>query len=452
MLRRRTRPLRRAPLGGAALVLAVALASCTWGGEEPGLFTTPRPSAPSVDADQPLPSEPPDGPAAASRLPVLAEALWTTADGNGVTVRFAVHALRRAAGTTVLDWSVTPLTGPGRRSGDLVPSGTDLGLSRSLAAEQGISLLDARTGQVSRPLADVSRQRFSRCLCTPLFVVTPQLRFGRTTVLQLAYPPLPEGTARVDVVLPNVAVVPGVPVSPLGLAPVGEGAAELSRPAAVGNPATGAKTFTAPGGDGRQQTVVVNRVVASRGLTSVVWTLHSVDDQPGLGASAGPPLSGALPEGVRVLTENPADGPSLRVAGRRDPVTVRWTTATFAGRPAYECLCSGLGLWSRSLRYGGGSAQVATHAGPLPAGTRRVDVDFPGLSAFTDVPVTWRTDVEDRAQSQVPEGDARWTYEESAPPAGWRPDQWPTPLPAQSQLDRYASPPERLLARLPGGA
>jgi hypothetical protein len=443
-------PLRRAPLGGAALVLALVLSACSWGGDEPGLFTTPPPTA-SSDPDQPLPSDPPGAPAAPSRLPVLAEALWTTADGNGVSVRFAVHALRQAEGVTVLDWSVTPLAGPGRREGDLVPSGTDLGLSRGTTAEQGISLVDVRTGLVVRPLADAGRPRYNRCLCTPLFVVTPQLRFGRTTVLQLAYPALPAGTARVDVVLPNVAVMPGVPLSPRGVAPVGEGATELTRPAAAGNPATGAKTFTAPGGSGRQQTVVVNRVVAGRGLTSVVWTLHSVDDQPGLGAPAGPPLSTTTPEGVRVLTDDPADGPSLRVAGRRDAIGVRWTTATVAGRPAYECLCSGLGLWSRSLRYGGGSAQVATHVGPLPAGTRRVDVDLPGLSPFTDVPVTWRPDVGGRAQTEVRNPDATWTYTESDPPSGWTPDQWPTPLPAPAQLGGYTSPPQRLLDRLPGG-
>lgn len=453
-LRDRSESLRRACAAGVAGVLAVSLGACTWGGQEPGLFTTPEPSVTPADPDQPSPSDPavPDA-GARSRLPVLAQALWTTADGNGVTVRFAVHALRRAAGVTVLDWSVTPLAGPGRRAGDLVPSGTDLGLSRSIAAEQGISLLDVATGEVSRPLADVRRQRFSRCLCTPLFVVTPQLRFGRTTVLQLAFPALAPDVARVDVVLPNVAVVPGVPVSPLGVSPVARETVDLTRPAAAGNPATGAKTYTAAG-NGRQQTVVVNQVVAGRGLTSVVWTLHSVDDQPGLGAPAGPPLSGPAPDGVRLLTESPADGPSLRVPGRGSArgaqVGARWTTATFAGRPAYECLCSGLGLWSRSLRYGGGSAHVTTHVGPLPGGTQRVDVDFPGLSAFTDVPVTWRTDVTGRAQTTVPSPDATWTYEESAPPVGWSPEEWPTPLPAEAQLTEYASPPGRLLARLPG--
>lgn len=430
--------------------LVVGLAACSWGGQEPGLFTTPTPSpTPVASATAPVASSAPG--AARPRLPVLADALWSTADGNGVVVRFAVHALRRGSGVTVLDWSVTPLSGPGRRAGELVPSGTDLGLTRALGAEQAIALLDVADDRVYRPLADVARQRFSRCLCTPLFVVTPQLRFGQTTVLQLAFPPLADGTTRVDVVLPNVAVVPGVPVSPPGVSPVSEEPPDLTRPPAAGNPATGAKTYVSPGPVRREQTLVVNAVVAGRGVTSVVWTLHSVDDQPGLGGGPGPPLSTPPPAGVRVLTDNAASGPQLLVPGRRAPVRVRWTTATFAGRPAYECLCSGLGLWSRGLRYAGGSAHLATHVGPLPPGTRRVDVQLPGLPAFTDVPVTWRSDVTTRGQTTEPSPEARWTYDESNPPSGWSPDQWPTPLPDEAQLGTYASPPQRLLAALPGG-
>ncbi len=436
--------------GAASLAAALTLlAACSWGGQEPGLFTTPAPSV--------TPVEPPSGPtpsasapaAVLPRLPVLADTLWITADGHGVVVRFAVHAVRRTSGATVLDWSVTPLAGPGRRAGDLVPSGTDLGLTRSLAGEQSLALLDATAGRVYRPLADGARQRFGRCLCTPLFVVTPQLRFGRTTVLQLAFPPLAPGTSRVDVVLPNVAVVPGIPVSPLGVTPVSEAAPDLARPPAAGNPATGAKTYDEPGSGGRRQTVVVNQVVAGRGITSVVWTLHSVTDQPGLGSDPGPPLSTPAPDGVRVATDNPASGPQLRLEGRSTPVRVRWTTATFAGRPAYECLCSGLGLWSRGLRYDGGSAHLATHVGPLPPGTRRVDVVFPGLPAFTDVGVTWRPDVAGRVQTVEPSPEDTWTYDESGPPTGWSPQEWPTPLPADAQLGDYVGRPERVLAGLP---
>ncbi len=440
----------RTAVAALAAVLVLGLDACSWGGQEPGLFRTPAPGPTKPTSSAPVEPPSPTDP----RLPVAGEALWTTADGSGVTIRLAVHAVRRTAGATVLDWSVTPLAGPGRRAGDLVPSGTDLGMTRALAGEQDLTLLDPASDRVYRPLADVSRQRFSRCLCTPLFAVTPTLRFGETRVLQLAFGELGAGTDRVDVVLPNVAVLPGVPVTPVGETPVADRPTDLARPAVVGNPRTGAKTYTAPDPAHRQQTVVVNEVVATRALTSVVWTLHSVDDQPGLGSSPGPPVSSPLRTDVRVATANPASGPRLRVPDAGEaPVGVRWTTAAFAGRPTYECLCSGLGLWSRGLRYGGGTAHLATHVGPLPEGTRRVDVLLPGLPAFTDVPVTWRDDVADTravsAGSTATGGTTTWTYAEADPPRGWTTQEWPTPLPAPAQLTGYASRPERVLDALP---
>ena len=55
-------------------------------------------------------------------LPVVGEAVWTSGEGLGLTVRIAVHAVRRIPGATVLDWSVTPLSGAGLNSGDAVPA------------------------------------------------------------------------------------------------------------------------------------------------------------------------------------------------------------------------------------------------------------------------------------------------------------------------------------------
>ena len=429
-----------------ACVLLTGLGACSWSAQEPGLFRTPS-STPSPGSS-PVPEVPgPTDP----RLPVVGEALWTTADGTGVTVRLAVHAVRRTTEATVLDWSVTPLAGPGRRPGEPVPAGTDLGLARSLEGEQNIALLDPRIDRAYRPLANVSAEHFSRCLCTPLFAVLPGLRFGDTRVLQLAFPPLSSGTFRIDVAFPNVAVVPGVPVTPVGGTPVADAPTDLTRPAVVGNPVTGAKTWTAPDRGRRQQTVVVNRVVATSGLTSIAWTLHSVDDQDETSGSPGPPTSAPLPDGVRILTDVPASGPQLRVVTGRSVTTtgVRWTTATFSGLPTYECLCSGLGLWSKGLRYGGGSAQLVTQVGPLPPGTSRVDVLFPGLDAFTDVSVTWVDDVAGQVQTVAPGTDATWTYDEADPPRGWSTQDWPTPLPAPAQVGDYSSRPERILAALP---
>ncbi|MGI3782076.1 MAG: hypothetical protein ACRYG2_15040, partial [Janthinobacterium lividum] len=329
-----------------------------------------------------------------------------------------------------------------------LPSDTDLGLDRSLPGQQDLVLLDTSTARAYRPLANVSPELVNRCLCTPLLAVLPQLRFGETRLLQLAFPPLPATTTRIDVALPNLAVVPGVPVTSAGEAPVARRPTNLARPAVDGNPVSGAKLYILPGSRRHLETVVVNRVVASRGLTSVAWTLYSVDDQDPH-TRAVPPLSAPLPPGVRVATEIPASGPRLRLPGHREQVGVRWTTATYAGQPAYECLCSGLGLWSRGLRTAGGSARLSTLVGPLPVGTKRVDVLFPGLDAFTDVPVTWADDVE--ANPSASGTDATWTYEATDPPRGWSTADWPTPLPAAAQVADYASHPERIVSALPRG-
>ena len=260
-------------------------------------------------------------------------------------------------------------------------------------------------------------------------------------------PPLPTTLSRIDVALPNLAVVPGVPVTPAGGAPLAVRPTDLARPAGEASSVTSAQLFPARGARRDLQTVVVDRVVASPRSTSVVWTLNSVDDQA-LRTRAVPPVSSPLPAGLRVSTDVPASGPRVRVPGAAGGATgARWTTATFAGVPTYECLCSGLGLWSRGLRSAGGSAHLTTQVGPLPAGQTRVDVLFPGLEPFTDVPVTRVDDPE-----PLPTGSgtsATWTYETTDPPRGWSTQDWPTPLPADDQVADYASRPERILPALP---
>src|SRR5689334_9354035 len=110
------------------------LAGCTYSRSEPGLFPPAPPSAPPTPTWTPSPPN--------LKLPVLGEAIWTTGEGLNVTVRFAVQAVRRIPGATVLDWSVTPLSAPGRALGDVLPSGVDLGLSRAGEGDVNVLLLD----------------------------------------------------------------------------------------------------------------------------------------------------------------------------------------------------------------------------------------------------------------------------------------------------------------------
>jgi hypothetical protein len=124
-------------------------------------------------------------------LPVVGEAIWTSADGLGITVRIALHALRRFPGGTVLDWSVTPLHGPGLRPSDPVPSRLDLGLSRPDESYPNIVLIDAARSEVYRLLT--LKGSDSRCLCTRLS--RNSLRIGYTSLFQIAFPALPDDLA-----------------------------------------------------------------------------------------------------------------------------------------------------------------------------------------------------------------------------------------------------------------
>ena len=98
-------------------------------------------------------------------LPVVGEAVWTSADGLDITMRLAVHAVRRIEGATLLDWSVTPLDGR-LRPRDPLPTTVNLGLNRPGEGYPNIVLIDAARARVYRPLTRKGWD--SQCLCTPL--------------------------------------------------------------------------------------------------------------------------------------------------------------------------------------------------------------------------------------------------------------------------------------------
>ena len=424
----------------------LGLAGCSWDSHEPGLFSTPGPSVSAV-TPSPTPSGPPlpTDPA----LPVAGETVWTTAEGRQLSVRFAVHAVRRTENATVLDWSVTPLAESGRSAGQPVPSSLDLGLGRALGGGQNVLLLDEQGHRAYRPLTALARRNFSRCLCTPLFAFQQNLRFSETRLLQLTFPLLPSALAFVDVQLPNVAAFSHVPLTPAGQAPVALSPTDLTRPADPLAPATTAHRYTDPGPTHRRQTVRVDRVVASAGLTSVVWTVHSVDDRSGFSAQdSGPPVARPVPDTARVVNAAPASGPLLSPAGRPGTrLGVLWTTADAFGLPGVECVCSDFDVWATALRQAGGSATVQSALPPLPAGVTRVRVRFPGVADFTEVPVQRATDGAARLGAAIPVDAGLWTYDELQPPPGWTTQEWPTPTPDARQVTEYQSRTERLLDR-----
>ena len=410
---------------------ALLLSGCTYSTDEPGLFPSPRP-----------PVEPTAGPGGRFKpqptnpdLPVLGERLWVSAAGElPITIRIAVHAVRRMEGATVLDWSVTPVAAPGFAFGDNLPP-TDLGLDPATRSSPALNLLDVRDRKVYQPLAHSSRQEFNHCLCTPLLRLQPVLRVGETRLLQVAFPPLPKSLAFVDVSLNTVAPFRHLPVSPAGTAPTARRPTDLARPGRVATPGPQKLDFANPSETKQFQRIQVTRVVAAPGRATLEWSLTSLDHQDARVLDYLPPVESSPPSGVEVLGSSQASGPVLRAAGTR--LLNSWSRTKIFNRVAYECQCTEIGLWASGLRNAGGSAALVTSYPGLPAGTRTVDVEFPGFGTLRGVPVTPAEDAARNAGAPEPVTTGRWTYEVADPPYGWPTAEWPTDLPDSAQLAKY---------------
>jgi hypothetical protein len=418
----------------AAVIAATCVLSggCTYAKEEPGLFGNRATQSPSIESTRPpAPTNP--------ELPVAAEAEWTTAEGLRVSTRFAIHAVRRIQSATVVDWSVTPLSAPGYGVGARLPSWVDLGLSRSSEGDINMFLLDPTRGKVYRTLSHESRRLFRRCLCTPLWLAQQGLRVGETRLLQATFPPLPEAVAFIDVALINLAPFVHMPVTPIGQVPTAPHPTDLARPGAESQ-ALAQRVFRYRQRPWRLQSIEINWVVAAPGRTTLEWTIKSVTDQSTFIRDATQsPIGGTLPDGVDVLDADVVSGPMIKPHSltAAQPARVSWMTTAVAGRKAYECFCSSLGLWAGSLRREGGSASVASNFPALPASTRTVDVILPGVGVLPDIPVVAAEDSARRLGPPEPYSGEQWSYFSGDPPRGWTTAQWPTPLPDPEQLKDY---------------
>ncbi|GAA3641532.1 hypothetical protein [Microlunatus ginsengisoli] len=434
---------RRDALLWVVLAAALLLGGCTYSRQEPGLFR-PRPSDPvsmvSVGPEN-LPPEPTN-----RQLPVLGEQIWTTADELPITVRFAVHAVRRVPGATVLDWSVTPLPSAGLRTGDRTPRSIDLGLDRDDNGDQRIYLVDS-AGRVYRPLAHKGDEDFHHCLCTPLWVAQLDLRIGETRLLQLALAPLPAGVDQVDVVLANSIPFWHVPVTADGMVPLAARSVDLTRPPERTAAVSSVLPFTESDRPlGRRRSIELLRVESGPSGTALSWQIGSRQDQVFPAFSFGsPPVAASFGATPRLRTTNVASGPVLRVGSRSAVLHARWITSDQPAPGYRECLCSHFGLWAAGLRNAGGVATVVTVYPPLPTGTRHVEVELPGLTTV-DVPVAPPGLDPDRAMLGVGRVIVpTWTYDTANPPAGWQTSDWPTPLPDPAQLRDYMASVDRLV-------
>jgi hypothetical protein len=89
------------------------------------------------------------------------------------------------------------------------------------------------------------------------------------------------------------------------------------------------------------------------------------------------------------------------------------------------------------LRQTGQQMRVITNLPPVPAGTARVDVVLPGLTSFTNLAVTPAPDSAFRSAGPAVRGAGFWTYQAEQPHPGWKPRDWPTPLPRTDQLRAF---------------
>jgi hypothetical protein len=336
--------------------------------------------------------------------------------------------VRRVAGGTVLDWSVTPLHGPGLRPYDPVPKMLDLGLSRPGEGYPSIILADAPQSRVYRPLT--LKDSASRCLCTSVTLAERNLRIDHTTLLQVAFPPLPNDLATVDVDLATVPPFWQVPVTPAGMLPLASYPTELTRPAEATSVVASTKAFGYP--PARQHyLVMINGVYASSTFTSIALTILSLDPGPGLRTASRPPLADAEPP-ERPYNPISAGGPRLSLGS--GIFRARLVTTKLAAQGALECLCTDLRIGAESLRRIGQQMSAVTTFPPLPAGTPKVDIVLPGLTALTDVAVSHAPDSTFRSAGPAVRGVGFWTYRANQPPAGWVPRDWPTPVPRPYQM------------------
>jgi hypothetical protein len=333
----------------------------------------------------------------------------------------------------VLDWSVTPLHGPGLAPHDWLPPTVNLGLSRPAEGYPDIVLVDTDHERVYRPLA--RKEWGSPCLCTDVAIAQRLLQIQHTRLLQVTFPALPDDVETVDVYLATVPPFWRVPVTPQGMLPLASFPTDLTRPAAPTPVIASSKPFSYR--PARQRYLVtVNGVYTSTSFTSIAWTILSIEPGLGLGAALIPPLADAAPA-RRPHNQISAGGPQIEAGTGRPVLRARLITTRFAGLGALECLCTDLRFGAAALRRDGQQMRVITNLPPVPEGTSTVDIVFPGLTTFAEVPVTPAPNSTFRSAGPAVREAGIWTYRPDRRPVGWKPQDWPTPLPWRDQIPAF---------------
>jgi hypothetical protein len=266
-------------------------------------------------------------------------------------------------------------------------------------------------------------------------VAERNLRLGYTTMLQVAFPALPNDLANVDVLMATVPPFWHVPVTPRGMLPLASYPTDLARPADP-TPVIGSTGPFSYRSAGHRYRVMINAVYASSSFTSIAWTILAVESGRGLEAASTPPLADAAPP-RHAYNPISAGGPQIKVDADRSVRRARLVTTKLAGLGALECLCTDLRFGAAGLRRSGQQMRVITNLPPVPGGTSRVDIVLPGVTTFTDLPVTAAPDSAFRSAGPAVRKAGLWTHATEQQVAGWGPWDWPTPLPRTDQLGAF---------------
>jgi outer membrane protein OmpA-like peptidoglycan-associated protein len=416
--------LRRVGIGAIGLIVAIGVVACTGGDGE-------------SDNNK-------GGGKKSANPPVLSSFVLDAGTNTPQDVRVAVHGVRRIAGATVLDWSVTPLASDTAKAGDKVGQPLDINIDPGFENSNALQLVDTTGKKIYRPL-DNDKQ-VAGCLCVPWFTVKSDLTVGKTRLMQAAFPELPAGLDKITVSIRNQPLVSDAPVTPKGEVPTGK-SIDLNAKADELPEAAPAASFTYPVGDEIQKpaqamSLTINQVIAGPSGTSLIYTVKADAAGPGLNSLGGRPVND--PEVVQYGTsvyDLASSGPGIAAAGVEGQLIRPWFASmkqktavppraakNFAWR---ECLCSTTQIYGKILATQGRSITLVEQMPALPAGTTTTDIVFPdkSLPTVTGVKVTEAPKI-DGSSKKAKVGT--WSYGSvttSDLPKGWGVDKWPTPVP-----------------------
>ncbi len=406
--------------------MSLLIGACSQHRSEPGLFGRQQPvPAPTVSGTPARSGSGADGGRGVGPdLPVLGERIWVSGDGTATPFRIALHSLRRIAGGTVLDWSITALPRVGLELGTQLSDAVGVGPAGD---PLGFRLIDTAAGRVYGPLTGRSG---NDCLCT---VPGTRMEAGRTLVQQLVFPALPADVHVVAVDIPSVALFTGVPLPDPGQVVRALHRVDLGRPPDVDEVSHWTPAFSY-GPTGQRLRLGIVSVDASRDATSVVWSIQSLSAGPGLDAGGTLPITAAADAGTNHRVASglrlAASAADARV-GR--PVGV-WREWTGDHRSPGRCLCTDLGGWTGRLTPPGRSVTVVSNFPALPRRAGRVDAIFPGLVRIDRIAVRRPGGAESAHVGYLPDGSSHWSSGVPYEVLGWPVEAWPTPRPDASML------------------